>query len=410
MNKIIINNINLIALGLILNVAVFAQGHGHNYHNGRTHYEDWPDSLKTISVTGKVSVDNSVMMPIYYLETNGDDSTDFTLGFGPWWYEPESGAVRPTDGDVVNILGGVDNTIIPAMLVVFEIDGLVWRDPNNAPPWSGGWIHNDANDTSRVFCPTDSLDHIGFPHNGMNGMMGNMGTTWPDSVYCQFEQIHIDSLPSSPGQDMFEAYLCNFNDSFGGHFNMQGQYNGQNMHQGMMNFNHAIHFQFHYDEDVLTDKGMDENSIRMFYMDDQENWMEETDIEIDFTNNYISLNNSDVAEYYALQASTGKVGIEDENTSNIPRTISIDSVYPNPFNPVTKINYTVMQSATVTMQIFDINGTFVNEIVNNYRNPGNYSVQWSGTNALGQNVPSGTYFIKLFTGNNVYSTKITLLR
>lgn len=65
-----------------------------------------------------------MMMPMHYLETDGNDSTDYILGFGPWWYEPESGAVRPSEGDVVSIMGGLNDFMIPAMLVVFEINGL----------------------------------------------------------------------------------------------------------------------------------------------------------------------------------------------------------------------------------------------------------------------------------------------
>lgn len=201
--KIIGIKLRLIIMGLLVSSFILAQGYDHNNHNGRNHYEDWPDSLNIISVNGTVSIDDLMMHPMYYLETDGNDSTDYILGFGPWWFEPASGAVRPSEGDAVAITGGLYNTMTPAMLVVFEINGLTWRDSTDAPPWSGGWVHSNASDTTWVFCPTDSLDHIGFPPQSMNGMMGNMGMTWPDSIYCQFEEMNVDSLPGLTDAGMF---------------------------------------------------------------------------------------------------------------------------------------------------------------------------------------------------------------
>ena len=239
--------LRFVMIGLLISSFMLAQGYDHNDHNGRNHYEDWPDSLSVISVNGTVSVDSSMMMSMYYLETDGNDSLDYILGFGPWWYEPVSGAVRPSEDDVVSITGGVNDLMVPSILVVFEINGLVWRDSNDSPPWSGGWIHSNASDTTWVFCPTDSLDHVGFSPQGMNGMMGNMGMNWPDSIYCQFEEMNVDSLPGLTDANMFEGYVCNFNNDVGEHM-MMGQGNGQ----GMMGFNRSVNFQFHYNENNLN--------------------------------------------------------------------------------------------------------------------------------------------------------------
>lgn len=46
--------IKLLLIGLLFSSYVLAQGHDHNNHNGRNHYEDWPDSLSVISVNGTV--------------------------------------------------------------------------------------------------------------------------------------------------------------------------------------------------------------------------------------------------------------------------------------------------------------------------------------------------------------------
>ena len=394
--------LRFVIIGLLISSFMLAQGYDHNDHNGRNHYEDWPDSLSVISVNGTVSVDNSMMMSMYYLETDGNDSLDYILGFGPWWYEPVSGAVRPSEGDVVSITGGLNDLMVPSMLVVFEINGLVWRDSTDAPPWSGGWVYGNASDTTWVFCPTDSLDHVGFPPMGMN---------WPDSIYCQFEEIPVDSLPGLTDGNMFEGYLCNFNDGFGGHMGMMDQGNGgQYMEQGMMGFNQPLHFQFHYDENNLNTLGLDEGSIQLFYIDDNDNWQEETNITIDNTNNTINVVSSDVAEYYTLKASANTVGIKDDGLSAVPQSINIESVYPNPFNPQVTIQYNSSQFGTVQIQVYDLQGRLVKNLFNGLQEQGLHSISWDATSDQGQIVTSGTYLLKISDGSSVAFKQLTLLR
>src|SRR5512145_536029 len=111
-----------------------AQGMGgHGWHNGY-HGMDWPDTLRTITVSGTVRVDTlshlgfmhdlDYQHALYSLDANGDGITDYLLMFGPWWYQPASGAQRPKNGDTVTITGGVMTDFQPLRLIVFVIDGL----------------------------------------------------------------------------------------------------------------------------------------------------------------------------------------------------------------------------------------------------------------------------------------------
>jgi hypothetical protein len=169
-----------------------AQGMGgHGWHTGY-HGMDWPDTLTTITVSGTVRVDSlphlgfmhnlDYQQALYFLDTNNDSNADYLLMFGPWWYQPESGAQRPKNDDQVTIKGGVMMDFTPAMLVVFEINGLKWREPLGPPTWSGGWMHCRSTDSTRIYCPTDSSSWMHIPP----GAMG-VGMMWPDSMYCQFE-------------------------------------------------------------------------------------------------------------------------------------------------------------------------------------------------------------------------------
>ncbi|MBC8403140.1 MAG: T9SS type A sorting domain-containing protein [Candidatus Marinimicrobia bacterium] len=381
---------------LLLSSFVWAQGPGHNYHNGRHHNEDWPDSLTVVSVSGTVVVDTLMMNPWYYLDTNNDDSSDYRLGFGPWWYEPASGAVRPNTGNIVNIIGGLNDSMIPAMLVVFEINGLVWRDSTGAPPWSGGWVHHDASDTTWIYCPTDSMDHLGFPPQSMLGMM------WPDSLYCQFEEMDPDSIPGMTDSTMFEGYSCNFNTEMGGHM-------GSGM--GMMNFNRSLHFQFHYD-DQMNGMDLDEGTIQLFYLDETDNWQEVTTAIIDTDANTVIVDDINVARYYALKAFPTTVSIDNEVDafSLLPQSIALESIYPNPFNPQATIRYDVARAGNVQAQIFDLQGKLVRDLFSGRQNQGKHTINWDAKNNLGQSVASGTYLIKVSSGNSSAIRMITLVR
>ena len=91
----------------------------------------------------------------------------------------------------------------------------------------------------------------------------------------------------------------------------------------------------------------------------------------------------------------------------IPKTFVLHPVYPNPFNPVTTIHFTVGQSIgeVVELTIYDINGRLVESLVNKELRPGEYRMKWDVVNQ-----PSGIYIIRLKLGKNEHSQKIMLLK
>jgi hypothetical protein len=88
----------------------------------------------------------------------------------------------------------------------------------------------------------------------------------------------------------------------------------------------------------------------------------------------------------------GKTNFDDEELATSELTsnkIRIDN-YPNPFNPSTKINYTLPRAANVTLQVFDVLGNEIETLVNESKQPGNYEVEFNGIG-----LASGMYLYRI---------------
>ncbi|MBN1561893.1 T9SS type A sorting domain-containing protein [candidate division KSB1 bacterium] len=84
--------------------------------------------------------------------------------------------------------------------------------------------------------------------------------------------------------------------------------------------------------------------------------------------------------------------------------------YPNPFNPVTSIEYTLPTCSQVMLTIYDIQGQLVKTLVNATQPAGVYSIQWDGTNAAGDPVPSGIFIYQMQAGDFHKTARMTLLK
>jgi hypothetical protein len=104
-------------------------------HHGGEHHGD---SLEIVNLTGWAIVIADSSHNHYFLDTNGDDTADFRLMFGPPWYDPGNGAHRPNDGDSIWITGGLMGYSQPQGVVVYEINGLFWRQPGHGHGGHGG--------------------------------------------------------------------------------------------------------------------------------------------------------------------------------------------------------------------------------------------------------------------------------
>ncbi len=102
-------------------------------------------------------------------------------------------------------------------------------------------------------------------------------------------------------------------------------------------------------------------------------------------------------------------GCEEEKNTRIG-TISFGKTYPNPFNQFTTINYQLSAPAHITFEIYDVTGRKVRELLNEPQKAGYYSVTWNGTDATGNTLTNGIYFLKLKARDFCTVRKLLLMR
>jgi hypothetical protein len=109
-----------------------------------------------------------------------------------------------------------------------------------------------------------------------------------------------------------------------------------------------------------------------------------------------------------LYGDTSLVGIESFS-SGAPKDFSLSQNFPNPFNPITKIKFSIppLKGARgmIRLVIYDILGREIATLVNELLQPGTYEVEWDGSN-----YPSGVYFYKLITDDYTETRKMVLIK
>ncbi|HEX7342806.1 MAG TPA: T9SS type A sorting domain-containing protein, partial [bacterium] len=90
---------------------------------------------------------------------------------------------------------------------------------------------------------------------------------------------------------------------------------------------------------------------------------------------------------------------------SMPANHLIAACYPNPFNPTTVINYSLPQTANVTVKVYNVNGGVVAELVNGWRDAGSHQVTFDASN-----LASGMYLYRIQAGETSTIGKMLLVK
>ena len=104
------------------------------------------------------------------------------------------------------------------------------------------------------------------------------------------------------------------------------------------------------------------------------------------------------------------VDVDESGDLGLPRTFQLSQNYPNPFNPATTIEYSLPKRSDVVIDIYDILGRKVRQLVNETRSAGVYKVTWDGTDQNGNPVSTGIYLYRIQAGDFMESRKMLLIK
>ena len=98
--------------------------------------------------------------------------------------------------------------------------------------------------------------------------------------------------------------------------------------------------------------------------------------------------------------------VEDpENKMDFIKEYNLSQNFPNPFNPTTKINFSVPELSFVTLKVFDVLGSEISTLAKEEKPAGVYELIWNAAD-----LPSGVYFYQLKAGDFIQTKKMILLR
>lgn len=93
-----------------------------------------------------------------------------------------------------------------------------------------------------------------------------------------------------------------------------------------------------------------------------------------------------------------------------PAATALVGIHPNPFNPQTTIDYELGTAGLVRLEIYDLRGTRVRELVAGDQPAGRHAAVWNGRDDDGQLVASGVYMARLAAGKTAQMKKLVLLK
>lgn len=104
-------------------------------------------------------------------------------------------------------------------------------------------------------------------------------------------------------------------------------------------------------------------------------------------------------------------GVSAVPLQDAPNPVALEQSQPNPFNPRTKIKYSMAQAGRVTLVVHDLSGEVVKVLINGELvESGEHEVFWNGTDKTGRTVASGVYLYRIDALGNSETRRMTLVQ
>ncbi len=159
------------------------------------------------------------------------------------------------------------------------------------------------------------------------------------------------------------------------------------------------------DQRSFRNEGFQSLGIHEYFWDDMNDFYHTTEDRASHINKDYFLRCSQLAigTLASLAMSDILVAVKPEPDS--PSGFTLTQNFPNPFNPVTMISYSIPEPALVLIQVWDEWGRQISFLENGWREPGNYAVSFDG-----QDLASGVYTYRIQAGEFSQTRKMLLLK
>ncbi len=111
--------------------------------------------------------------------------------------------------------------------------------------------------------------------------------------------------------------------------------------------------------------------------------------------------------FYCVKPTITITGIENSPATETPSTFGLKQNYPNPYNPSTKISFSLTKNSFVSLKVFNLSGKEVANLVNDRRDGGNYEYTFD---AGKYGLSSGVYFYTLEAEGKSETRKMILVK
>lgn len=114
---------------------------------------------------------------------------------------------------------------------------------------------------------------------------------------------------------------------------------------------------------------------------------------------------------YVKDFNTTELGIQTSVAETVPAAFTLAGNHPNPFNPITTVEFSIDRPGAVNLSVYSVTGQKVRELVSGAAmRPGVHTVVWDGRDTNGNAVSSGVYIARLLHDGRAVSRKMMLVR
>ena len=108
---------------------------------------------------------------------------------------------------------------------------------------------------------------------------------------------------------------------------------------------------------------------------------------------------------FIIEGMLANLSVSSIEKTPIPNEFTINSLFPNPFNPVLHINFDIAWSGVIQLDILDISGSHIETLYSGYLQSDSHELSWHA-----ESMPSGVYLVSLKFGDESLIEKVVLLK